>query len=408
MHLRYGSPFWLDRPVSRGGRRHAPLRGELDVDVAIVGGGFTGCLIALTFAEAGIRVAVLERSIVASGSSAASTALLMQEPDRPFSDLTDRYGISIARTVWRQSRQAVRDLTLRLRDLDCGLHTPTSLHLTLDPQRARELARDLKARRRAGLGGRYLDARALRRHTGIDGAGANRTAGNAVVDPYRVTLALAREAARAGAQLFEHSEVTRITPSAEGVTLSTPRGLIHAQRVIVATGFATPAFKRLRARFTMSTTYVIATAPVAARLRQQMGGGDLMFWDAERPYHYFRWTDDRRILFGGEDRPVPRGRRARQSALVKASKALHDKLVEIYPAASALTVARAWEGIFATTPDGLPYIGAHRDYPRHLFALGYGGNGMTFGVMAARILLRHYLDRRRPEDAIYSFARLRR
>ena len=139
-----------------------------------------------------------------------------------------------------------------------------------------------------------------------------------------------------------------------------------------------------------------------------MAGGDLMFWDAERPYHYFRWTDDGRILFGGEDRPVPRGRRARRTALVRAAKALRDKLVQIYPAADALTIANAWEGLFATTPDGLPYIGAHRGYPRHLFALGYGGNGMTFGVLAARILLRQFLGRPRPEDAIYSFARLRR
>jgi glycine/D-amino acid oxidase-like deaminating enzyme len=120
----------------------------------------------------------------------------------------------------------------------------------------------------------------------------------------------------------------------------------------------------------MCTTYVIATGGASEGLREQLVGGDLMFWDAERAYHYFRWTDDRRILFGGEDRPVPRGPRARHKALVTAAQALSRQLVQIYPAAVALTIAHAWEGLFATTPDGLPYIGAHRDYPRHLFALG--------------------------------------
>ena len=408
MRLRYGAPYWLDRLASRPVRRWPQLRGELDVDVAIVGGGFTGCLVAGAFAEAGVRVAVLERSLVAHGSAAASTALLMQEIDRSFLELAERFGRATAITVWRQSRRAVQDLRALLDRLHCGLRTPTSLHLTLDPRRGRDLRRDIVARQRAGLGGRYLDAAALRRQTGIDGAAATRTAGNAIVDPYRATLALARGATRAGAQVFEQSKVIRIAPTDAGVTVSTATGLVRAQRVIIATGFATPAFKRLRARFTMSTTYVIATRPAAAGLRRQMAGGNLMFWDAEQPYHYCRWTADGRVLFGGEDRPVPRGARARRRALVAASRALREKLLEIYPAAAALPTTHAWEGLFATTPDGLPYIGAHRDYPRHLFALGYGGNGMTFGMLAAKILLRQYLGHPRPEDEIFSFARMSR
>src|SRR5580765_1207494 len=128
MRLRYGVPFWLDRPASPPVRQHPQLRGVLDVDVAVVGGGFTGCLVALTFAEAGVSVAVLERALVAGGSTAASTALLMQEPDRSFRHLADRFGTATARTVWRQSRQAVKDLAAVLARLNCGLRTPTSLH----------------------------------------------------------------------------------------------------------------------------------------------------------------------------------------------------------------------------------------------------------------------------------------
>jgi len=84
MRLRYGSPFWLDQTKGRAIRRYPQLRRELDVDVAIVGAGFTGCTAALIFAEAGLRVALLERLQVGRGSAAASTALLMQEPDRFF------------------------------------------------------------------------------------------------------------------------------------------------------------------------------------------------------------------------------------------------------------------------------------------------------------------------------------
>ena len=404
MRLRYGSPFWLDQTKGRAIRRYPQLRRELDVDVAIVGAGFTGCTAALIFAEAGLRVALLERLQVGRGSAAASTALLMQEPDRFFTELVDRYGMATARTIWRLSRRGLRDLKSLLRRVRCPARVTPAVHLAFDPRGARDLRRDLAARHRAGFGGRLLDGAALHRRAGIEGGTAILSAGNAVVDPHRATLALAHAAARQGARIFERSETTRVTQTGDGVRVSTPHGRVRAHRVIIATGFATPAFKPLSARFSMATTYVIATSRAPA-LRRQLVGGNLMFWDAERPYHYFRWTDDDRILFGGSDRSVPRGRRARRAALLDATDDLRRKLSQIYPATEELTTEYAWEGLFATTPDGLPYVGAHRHYPRHLFALGYGGNGMTFAVLAARILLRQYLGRPRDEDAIFSFSR---
>ena len=67
----------------------------------------------------------------------------------------------------------------------------------------------------------------------------------------------------------------------------------------------------------------------------------------------------------------------------------------------------AWEGLFATTPDKLPYIGRHRRYPRHLFALGYGGNGMTFGFLAAQLLLDIYAGIEGPDHRLFAFNRAR-
>jgi glycine/D-amino acid oxidase-like deaminating enzyme len=80
-------------------------------------------------------------------------------------------------------------------------------------------------------------------------------------------------------------------------------------------------------------------------------------------------------------------------------------LRRLYPGAGDLAPDYAWEGLFATTPDGLPYIGAHRRYPRQLFALGYGGNGMTFGFLAGGILERLMRGVPRPEDSLFRFNR---
>jgi len=77
------------------------------------------------------------------------------------------------------------------------------------------------------------------------------------------------------------------------------------------------------------------------------------------------------------------------------------------PALASIDVEHAWEGLFAMTPDSLPYIGPHRRYPRHLFALGYGGNGMTFGSLAARLLLEHWRGVQSSDHRLFSFGRLR-
>jgi FAD dependent oxidoreductase len=94
---------------------------------------------------------------------------------------------------------------------------------------------------------------------------------------------------------------------------------------------------------------------------------------------YVRWTPDHRRLLGGGDRPL-RPERDRTRALQEGTRAVQDHFRALYPALDDVPFEYAWEGLFATTPDGLPYIGPHRRYARHLFALGYGGSGMTMGV----------------------------
>ena len=404
MPLRFGTSYWLARNRDRLVRPYPRLRGSLDVDVAIVGGGFTGCLIAYVFATAGVRVALLERDRLGYGSASASTALLMQDPDRYLSELTRRLGRTSARTVWRLSRAAVRDLVHLLKPMRCGLRNVSSLHVATNASDARDLRRDIRARRTAGVGGRLLDRDTLRRKTGLGGTAALLMLGDAIVDPYRATVALAGAAVRAGARVFERSDATTVKGDRDGALVTTAHGKVRCQYAVIATGFATPAFKPLQARFTMSTTYVIATEPIAARHRGPLGTG-VMFWDAARPYHYCRWTDDGRILFGGEDRPVPRTRRARHAALTKSASSLQRKLPAVYPDLKIPDVAYAWDGLFATTPDGLPYIGPHPHYRRQLFALGYGGNGMTFASLAARVLLRYVRGRARESDRLFGFDR---
>jgi len=403
--LRIGDSYWLD--VSR---RDPPplaaLRGDSHADVAIVGGGITGCSAALLFAQAGARVVLVDALRIGRGSTAASTALLMQEPDADFRQLARRYGAAIARRIWTRSRNAVKDFRTLLNDAghDAVRELP-SLYYATSRRHLPRLREEHRLRTQARLGGRWLDPTDVGAVAGLHAPGAILTPGNAETDPYAACLAVARAARDAGAAMHERTPVRRIRRDGDSAVLEMENGsTVRAGWAVIATGYATPAFKRLAGRFRMMNTYVVATQRLTARQRRQLGLGDVMLWDTGRPYHYLRWTPDGRLLVGGRDRPQTRGPH-RRAALRRRSAELVDDLVALYPSLRGIGAEYAWEGLFATTPDGLPYIGQHRLHPRQLFALGYGGNGMTLGFFGAQAVVRHVLGRPDPDDALFGFRR---
>jgi glycine/D-amino acid oxidase-like deaminating enzyme len=401
--LRRGRTIWLGRTKTRA--RYPILRGHHDTEIAIVGGGITGAMIAESFARAGTRVAVIEAARIGHGSTAANTALLLQEPDYDLRALSETYGATKARRIWELSRDAAGGFidTIRRLKITCDLRELDSIYYTLDDERAKELQRELRRRHKAGLGGEWLSPGTLARVSGVHGAGAIRSRGNAQLNPLAACFGLIRAAARQGARIFERSNVNRIIQMDTGVRLYTRTGTIDARQVVIATGYATRYFRPLAGRFKMRHTYVLASKRMSWCQRRQIGIGDVMLWDTERPYHYVRWVGHQLVL-GGADHPVkPGARHERQFA--EATRDLRDYFEALFPALADVGIDTAWEGLFAMTPDSLPYIGPHRRYPHHAFALGYGGNGMTFAALAARILVEQWQGTHSPDHDLFAFSR---
>jgi len=405
--LRHGRPLWLDHTGPK--RKYPRHHGHLETDIVIVGGGITGAICLYLFADAGVRVALLESRIIGRGSTSASTALLMQEPDRDFTDLASRFGRATALEIWKSLGKATRDLakTIRALELDADLCDCHSVYFTLDPDKVKALRTEFDARKKAGLPGRWLTAAAIYRMTGMRAQAAIATSGNAQVNPVRACEGFLRAAARRGAIIFERSQARSVKASRTGIEVRTAGGTISARHIVVATGYATPEFRGLVGRFRMKDTYVLATRRLSLRPRRRV-----MAWDTDRPYHYLRWSDDGRLLLGGEDtrHRSPRGAGRR---IASAGARLRTYLARIYPELADEGADYAWEGLFAETPDGLPYVGEHSRYPRHLFALGYGGNGMTASFLAARTLVELYQRRDKPGKTrrianLFAFDRARR
>jgi glycine/D-amino acid oxidase-like deaminating enzyme len=406
--LRLGRPLWI-RHAPDPCQRYRSLSGNHVTRVAIVGGGMTGALVAHAFASAGIATTVLEGGAVGQGSTAASSALLLQEPDLELMELTNRYGTRAGRRMWQMSRDSVHALVMLLRRLriGCDLQPRDAIYYTTNAQGVARLRSEYEFRERCGFEATWLGPGALRRTTGISGRGAIRTHGNAQFDPYRACLGILRAAGAAGAQIFERSQVRRIVPERDRIRLWTRDGMLESERVVIATGYATSRFRPLAGRFRMYRTYVLATEPISAHDRRELGLSDVMMWDTERPYHYARWTPDHRLLLGGGDHLVRPGVRRQQqfATTVEELRAYFDTRL---PALSGINTEYAWEGLFAMTPDTFPYIGPHRRYPRHWFALGYGGNGMTFAFLAARLLLERWQGLMSRDHALVEFGRMRR
>ena len=138
----------------------------------------------------------------------------------------------------------------------------------------------------------------------------------------------------------------------------------------------------------LHSTYALVTEPIPPqRLAEMRWRGECLVWESARPYFYMRMTDDRRIMAGGEDVPF-KDAAARDVLIPERTGRLMRRLRSMVPAAGA-ELAFSWAGTFAETSDGLPYIGTVPVHPPILVALGYGGNGITFSMLAARLLAAH-------------------
>lgn len=405
MRTRFGISPWIDQfPRSR--RPDYPkFRGAQTADLVIIGAGLTGCATAYACGVAGLKTIVLEADRIGQGSAGRSTGLLLPEPGPRFRDIEQAHGVRAARTAFQAWRHAALDAAALLRRLNirCGLEPLDTLIVAArDDEKA--LRRDYDARTNAGLDGVWLPGRQLAKLGAPEAPAAMRMRDAFGLDPYRASVGLAAAAASRGAAIFERSRVTRVKFTRKYVDLTIDAGTIRANTVIVTTGTATAEFKQLRRHFKRRESYLVLTEPVPAAIRKQIGSRDLTFSDTRTPHHRVRWTADDRLLIGGAEQDET-SERTRSAVLVQRTGQLMYELLLMFPVISGLQPEYGWEIVTGETADGLMYVGPHRNYPHHLFAIGSGGDSVTGAFLAARMLVRAMSGTATREDAVWGFTR---
>ena len=401
------SPYWLDRFPSRLRRSFPRLRTSLQTRVVIVGGGLTGALCAWTLSSARIPVVLLERDQIGGGATAGTAGLLREDFDGLFTDTVRLHGLRSARALWQAMRRASLEFPAALRRLGARVDLaprPLLDIAPLDRGTAAVLRRDYEARRAAGLDHRWITPLNLRREMRVEGMGAIKTAAS-VLDPYRACLAALNAAIAKGADVYERSEVLRIRARSRSVEVTTAGGTVSAEFVIVAGAAGIRDLRQLQRHLRPRHGYGVVTAPLTGAVRRELGARSTSLRLGGEHPKVVRWlSDDRALVEGADQDPV--AARAREQAVRQRSGQLMYELSLVFPAISGTPAEWGWWLPFDDTVDGLPYVGPHRNFPRHLFALGMGRHGGAASWLAARVLFRHLAGDPAKGDDLFSFSRI--
>ncbi|WP_118952034.1 NAD(P)/FAD-dependent oxidoreductase [Taibaiella helva] len=401
MDLYAGYPFWLIKNPLYNYINEA--EDGMHTDVAIIGSGITGALVAHELCSSSISCAIFDKRAISTGSSAASTAQLQYEIDVPLCRLLEKVEEKTAVIAYRASLQSITDIEQLFRKtrIDAEFERRSSLFLASDKKGCKEIKKEYETRKKYGLPVSLLEQEALLQTYGINRLGALWNEEAAQMDAYRSAILLLQHHQRKhDLRLFPYTHIVRHDATRNGYILYTDDGKqISCNYLIIAAGYQASSFLP-RKVMDLSSTYALVTEPLHA---DQLWHDRSLIWETAFPYFYLRTTADNRIMMGGEDVSF-KNERLRDALLPRKTKRLLEKCNELFPHLP-VRCDMTWCGTFSSTKDGLPYIGAYPGSRNLFFALGYGGNGITFSMIAAQVIRNKLKGVRDEREAVFGFNR---
>ena len=400
MKLTSNHPFWS---VNNGLPANYPsLQRNVSCDAVVIGGGITGALAAVHLAEAGVQTIVIDKRDIGTGSTSASTALLQYEIDIPLRELIKKVGPVAATRSYQLCLNAIGKLEqlVTRSKIECGFERKPSLFLARHQREIVEFREEFQLRRKMGIELEFYDAAAVRARFPFTRPAALFSKDGGQVDPYRLTHGLLAAGKLAGLEVYDRTKMTRLEETRRGVRITTHNGCrITARRAVIAAGFESKALLKAGAGI-LKSTYALISEPLQAISGWHQ---ECLIWESGTPYLYLRTTTEGRVIVGGEDEDFVNAKR-RDALISQKTRTLVKKFGRLFPD-QPFEVAYAWAGTFGETKDGLPYIGVHPRFPHVCFALSYGGNGITFSVIAAEILRDYFSGRTNLDVNLFRFCR---
>jgi gamma-glutamylputrescine oxidase len=362
-------------------RRLRPaLAGSLAVDVAIVGGGYTGLSAALELAARGYRVGLVEAERIGWGASGRNGGQINTGYRMGPGALVARFGPEWAKRLWDlglEAKQLVRE-RIRRHAIECD-YRPGTLYAAVHDSDLPEIAADceVKARVFGDSEGEILDRQAMAERLGTRiYRGGFADVGGAHLHPLNFALGLARAAEAAGARIFEGSRATRVDPA--GHFVETAAGRLEARQLLLCcNGYLGGLMAPLAARILPISNYILATEPLGEAAARALIRDGVAVCDSKFVVNYYRCSADHRLLFGGGEVYTRRDPR-------DIKRFVRRRMLAVYPQLAGARIDFGWGGRLAITMNRLPHLG--RLGPDLYFAQGYSGQGVALAGLAGKLM----------------------
>lgn len=390
--------FW-NRTVQNRPRCET-LRGACDVDVAIVGGGYTGLSTAyhLLSAEPGLRVAVLEAERIGYGASGRNAGFVMTLFGSSLPLMKLLYGGERVRAAHDYMVRAIWMLEQTIRDnsLDCDFQRNGFLKVATSPAYVSRIREEVDVMQALGIGGvDWIDQDALAARVGGQnyfGAQWEPDAGS--LNPLKWLFGLAGLAQKQGAQLYERARVSSVKRVGGRYCLTTPEGRVTARKIVYATNGYSHLMPGLSLSQFPAFTYVIVTEPLSeTQLNALQWPGREGIEDGLNFMHYYRLTPDSRLLVGGGPGVLPFGRAMERDTYPRAWRHLERFIHQTFPQLGEIRVDHKWGGAFSMTADCTPQIGTLRSGDA-VYSVGCTGHGVAMTHANGAILRDLVLERK--------------
>ena len=376
-----------------------PLSGDLQADVAIVGGGFTGMATAYFLRRAApeLKVAVLESEVVGYGASGRNGAFAMTVIGLGLSTLVMLKGRQNALAGHRYMERAVDTVGELVREhgLECDYLRPGFLRMATTPSYVKRIQHDIALAQSLGITGiEWLDRDAARAQVCSDRyLGAWWEPRMALVNPAKLVREMKRVALQYGAEIYEHTPVAHITRGPAQIALQTPGGTVTARKLVLATNAYSHLIPQIRRKQVPAWTYMIATEPLSARHFEQIGWQNRQgVEDARNLIHYYRLSADNRVLMGGGPVGLSFGGDMERDTSPKSWAHLEEHLRLIFPVLKDVQITHRWGGPFSVTADLTPMLGYLGD-KRAVFSAGCIGHGVAMSHLNGQTLCDLVLER---------------
>jgi glycine/D-amino acid oxidase-like deaminating enzyme len=368
--------FWHDTIKMPSGHDANPL--PETVDVAVIGGGYTGLSAALTLAKRGTSVAVLEAETIGWGASSRNGGMVLTGLKIPMQNAIQRYGRDFARRLFQCSLDSIDTVERFCKEegIQCGFARTGHILTANKPKHYASLASEVEfMAREFNHEVRLISRDEQRAEIGSDAYyGALVDEVSAGLNPAQYMIGLGNAAEKAGATLHARTRVSRLGRREKRFLVETGRGSLTAENVIVATnGYTGSVTPQLRRRIIPIGSFIIATEPLSVDLASALIPHKRMIFDFKHFLNYFRLSDDNRMIFGGRAAFFPENQRTvSRSAVI-----LQREMVAIFPPLRDVEIEYAWGGTLGFAFDLMPHLGEMEGL---FYALGYAGHGVAMAT----------------------------